>query len=76
MIGVVTTLGTAVPASDAGFDQSRCPTGVSTDRVFMASMTFDLLFGSPLPLSAAAATSNSERLAPSCWFHCLPVDDS
>ena len=76
MIGVLTTLGTAMPASETGFDQSSFPTGVSTVSVAIAPMTFDLSFGLPLAFSTAAATSNSDRLAPSCWFHCLPVEDS
>ena len=76
MIGVDTTFGTAAPASEAGFDQSRLPTGVSTLSVFIASRTIVLSFGAPLAESTAAATSNSERLAPSCWFHCLPLADS
>ena len=76
MIGVLTTCGTGTPANETGFDQSRLPTGVSTLSVFIASMIFERSFGAPLAVSAAAATSNSERLAPSCWFHCLPLVDS
>src|SRR5690242_10184054 len=78
MIGVLTTFGTlAVPGPKFGFlVQSRFPTGVSTVSVFIASATFCLLFGSPLALRTAAATSNIDMLAPICWFHCLPVADS
>src|SRR5207302_10843756 len=76
MIGVLTMLGTVTPANLAGFDQSRLPTGVSTLSVLMAETTFDLSFGFPLAFKTAAATSNRERLAPGCCFHCLPVADS
>src|SRR5205823_14944160 len=76
MIGVVTTLGTAVPASEAGFDQSRLPTGVSTLSVFIAPMTLDLSVCAPLAVSTGAARSNSDWLAPNCWLHCLPVAGS
>src|SRR5262249_20751394 len=67
MIGVVTAFATGPLV------QSRSPSGVVTLSVFIASATFVLLLGSPLAFSAAAATSKSARLAPSCWFHCLPL---
>src|SRR5450631_996210 len=66
MIGVATTLGFGpVP-------HARWPRGVSTETVFIALATACLSLGLPLAFSAAAATSNSARLAPACWFHSFP----
>src|SRR5258708_39112137 len=78
MMGALTMPDTAgVPGPKFGFFvQSRLPTGVSPVSVFIASTIFCLFFGSPLAFSPAAATSNRDRLAPSCWFHCLPLDVS
>src|SRR5258708_38408409 len=72
MLGVVCTFGIGCPANVGCLDQSRFPTMLSTDSAFIVSATLALLLGSPLTLSTAVATSNSERVAPSCWFHCLP----
>src|SRR5260370_8127766 len=76
MIGVDTTLPMVTPAREVPFDQSRWPTIVSTDSVFIVSATLTLFFGSPLALSTAAAPSKRERLAPNSWFHFLPEADS
>src|SRR5216684_3641496 len=73
MIGVVCTFGIGAPANVGGFVQSRWPTIVSTASVLTVSATLVLFLGSPLAFSTASATSNSERLAPSCWFSCLHV---
>src|ERR1700730_1917293 len=72
MIGVVCTFPIWTPANVGGFDQSRWPTGVSTVSVAIAAATLALFLGSPLAFNTAAATSNRARLAPVCWFHCLP----
>ena len=67
-IGVGTTFGDGPRAP-----VRATPIGVSTLRVFIALATLALSLGSPLAMSAAAATSKSARLGPSCWFHCLPL---
>src|SRR5947208_15966762 len=69
-IGVATTFGTGFLAPPV--PQWSCPSGVITLRFFIAFATFVLSFGLPLALRAAAATSNSARLGPSCWFQYLP----
>src|SRR5437763_12430969 len=69
-IGVVTTFGTGFLAPPV--PQWSSPSGVITLSFFIAFATLVLSFGLPLALSTAAATSNSARLGPSCWFHCLP----
>ncbi len=69
------TMGVATTFATGPAPHLRVPRGVSTESVFIASATLLLSFGLPLAFSAAAATSNSARLAPSCWFHCLPPDE-
>src|SRR6516165_4057694 len=54
--------------------QCRCPTGVSTSRVLIALARAVLSLGSDAAFKAAAAASNSARLGPSCWVHCLPIE--
>src|SRR3954447_17069864 len=51
----------------------RRPIGVCTSSPPIALARPTLSFGFCAACSAAAATSNSARLGPSCWFHCLPA---
>src|SRR5881396_1779387 len=69
-IGVATTFGTGFLAPVV--PQCSCPSGVMTLRCFIAFATLVLSLELPLALRAAAATSNSARLGPSCWFQYLP----
>jgi hypothetical protein len=66
MIGVATMFGHGFFAPVA--PQCTVPTGVCTFSFEIALATAALSFGLPLAFSAAAATSHSARLAPSCWL--------
>src|SRR6185437_6071057 len=71
MIGVVTTGGTGLRAPPV--PQWRRPDGVITLRCWKALATAVLSFGLPLFFSTASATSKTDIVAPSCWFHWRPV---
>jgi hypothetical protein len=54
--------------------KSTLPAMVVVLSAAIALATAALSFASPLFFSASTPASNSDRLAPSCWVHCL-LDD-